>query len=320
MEKVLVILGSTSTGKTDLALYLAKKLNGELVSCDSRQVYKGLDIGTGKAPSEMYNVQCTIYKKEGYWEIDGTKIWMYDVADPRKQYSAADYVKDAITVINGIVKRGKLPIIVGGTGFYLKALLEGVPTLHVPIDKKLRQQLNYLTIEQLQNKLKTLNPKRWKEMNNSDRQNPRRLMRAIEVARAKPKEDQKSKIKDQRYDTLKIGLIAPREILYQRSDDRVIDRVKQGMVEEAKRLHKEELSLERMKQLGLEYGVLADYLSGRIKTKSELIKILQLEIHGYIRRQLTWFKKQSSTTWFNITDKDFISKVEGLAVKWYHSP
>ena len=113
-------------------------------------------------------------------------------------------------------------------------------------------------------------------------------------------------------------MTASREILYKRSDKRVVDRVNQGMVEEAKNLHKKGLTLERMKQLGLEYGVLADYLSGKIGCEDELIRVLQLRIHGYIRRQLTWFKKQGDIAWFDITDKDFVSKVEKQAARWYY--
>lgn len=287
-DKLLVILGPTSTGKTDLGLRLAKKFNGELISCDSRQVYKGLDIGTGKLPGSS---------------------WMLDVCDPKDQYSVAEYVKDANKVINDILEREKLPIIVGGTGFYLKALLEGLPNLEVPIDLRLRRQLNNLTVEELQKKLSN---EKLAKMNGSDRQNPRRLIRAIELKGWKSIKEFKI------YDSLKIGLTAPREILYQRSDSRIIDRIKQGMIEEAKRLRKKGLGLERMKQLGLEYGILADYLSGKINTKEDLVKTLQLKIHGYIKRQQTWFKKGKNINWFDITEKNYAKKVEKIITKWYH--
>src|SRR3989338_8195331 len=125
MAKIIVIFGSTSTGKTDLALNLAKKFNGELVSCDSRQVYKKLDIGTGKLPGKQVNTE----KGNGFWWLDGVKVWMYDVVNFRQQYTVYDYVKDADQVIENILSREKLPIIVGGTGLYLKALLEGLPNL-----------------------------------------------------------------------------------------------------------------------------------------------------------------------------------------------
>lgn len=318
--KILIILGPTSTGKTDLALSLAKKFNGELVSCDSRQVYKGLDIGTGKMPSAMSNVKYQIsnlIKQKGFWEINGVKIWMLDVVEPKRQYTVADYVSDAGKVISRIIKRDKLPIIVGGTGFYLKAFLEGLPSLGLPVDEKLRGKLEKLSLIELQRRLQKLSKEKWEKMNSSDRQNPRRLIRAIEIA-MNPNKVQGSKLKVQSF--LKIGLTAPRKVLYQRSDRRVIERIKQGMIEEAKQLHKGGLTFKRMKQLGLEYGILADYLMGKIKDKKELIKILQLKIHGYIKRQLTWFKKEKNVVWFDVTNKDFLEKVEGLISKWYHLP
>ena len=148
MNKLLVILGPTATGKTDLALQLAGKFQGELVACDSRQVYKGLDIGTGKEPREKGKV----VKGKGFWEIDRAKIRMYDVADPKVQYTVADYVKEAAKAVEDISSRAKLPIIVGGTGFYLKALLLGLSNLSVPVDLKLRKQLEKLSVGELQEK------------------------------------------------------------------------------------------------------------------------------------------------------------------------
>lgn len=320
MRKLLVILGATSTGKTDIALSLAKKFDGELVSCDSRQVYKGLDIGTGKAPSGMNNVQSTMYKKEKHWEVNGVKIWMYDVSDFKRQYTAYDYIKDANRVIEDIIKRGKLPIVVGGTGFYLKALLEGLSNLGVPVDTKLRKKLEKLSLEDLQQKLQEVSLKKWEELNNSDRQNSRRLIRYIELASTNFTSDSVPKgLLGSGFDVLKIGLTAPRQILYQRIDERVINRINKGMVKEVSRLHKNGLSSKRMKRLGLECGVLMDYLEGKIKTGQELIKILQGKIHGYARRQITWFKKEKDIFWFDIMNKNFQRELEKKATKWYYS-
>lgn len=317
MKKILVIFGPTSTGKTDLALNLAGKFNGEIISCDSRQVYTGLDIGTGKMPSTgRWKIE------DGRWIVEGIPIHMYDVMSPKKQYNVADYVKDANKVISGIEKRGKLPIIVGGTGFYLKALLEGLPNLSIPVDKNLRKKLQKLSKEDLQEKLKKLSPERWNSLNESDRENPRRLVRAIELALTKANA-KRFKIYDLRltnFDILKIGLIAPREVLYKRVDERVIERINQGMIEETKRLYKNGLSLKRMRQLGLEYGVLADFLEGNINEKKELIRILQNKIHGYVRKQLTWFKKDKNVNWFDITTSDYQGKIEKVVSKWYYQP
>lgn len=327
MDKMLVILGPTATGKTDLAIKLAKKYNGELVACDSRQVYKGLDIGTGKMPgSGKWEVRRGIMK----WEVGGARIWMYDVVSPKKQYTVADYVKDADKVIRGIGRRDKLPIIVGGTGLYLKALVEGLPNLSIPVDKKLREKLEKLSLAKLQEKLKSLSPTRWKNLNQSDRQNPRRLLRSIEIASMNGYAVNGWGFWgiQGEFNVLKIGLTAPREVLYERVDLRVLSRITQGMVDEAKKLQENGLSPKRMRELGLEYGVLADYLDGKIR-KIEgdmgLVRIMQNRIHGYVRRQLTWFKEEKDLpagrqdiNWVDITDKNYYDKVDNLVAKWYY--
>lgn len=324
MNKLLVILGPTATGKTDLALKLAKKFNGELVSCDSRQVYIGLDIGTGKFPSGKWKMEGGEWKKgKGFWEIDGIKIHMYDVVSLKRQYSVFNYVKDVSKVINDISKRGKLPIVVGGTGLYLRALLEGLDSLTIPSDRKLRESLAKLSLGQLQKKLQEVSLSKWELMNQSDRQNPRRLIRVIELTIFAHEGDPSSLITPQDdharggSNVLKVGLAAPREVLYKNVDERVVSRMKQGMIEETKRLHEDGLTYRRMKKLGLEYGVIADYLAEVIKTKEALIKLLQNKIHGYVRRQLTWFKKEKDVRWFDITNPDTQDKIEKVVGKWY---
>lgn len=321
MKGMLVILGPTSTGKTDLALQLASKFQGELVSVDSRQVYKGLDIGTGKLPGSG---EWEVRRGNKKWEVGGIKIWMYDVVDPKKQYTVFDYVNNSRRVIRDICNIGKLPIIVGGTGLYLKALLKGLPNLAIPVDKNLRKKLEKFSKEQLQEKLQQISPNKWKSLNESDRQNPRRLVRAIELATMRDKNATAVDLMlttisaDLLADTLKIGLTAPREILYKRIDERVVSRIDQGMIEEAESLHEQGLSFKRMRQLGLEYGILADYLENKIKNKEELIKLLQGKIHGYARRQITWFKKEKEVFWFDVTDHHYLTKVENLVAKWYY--
>lgn len=324
MNKLLVILGSTSTGKTDVALSLAKKFNGELISCDSRQVYMGLDLGTGKLPGgdlRFKNKNLRIKVEKGFWEIDGIKIWMYDVAAPKKQYTVYDYIKDATAAIEKIQNKGKLPIIVGGTGLYLKGLLYGFSNLGIPLNKKLRKELEKLSLEDLQKKLQEVSIKKWNLMNSSDRQNPRRLIRAVELGVAQPK---KVKIQDSRFknfDILKIGLTVSREALYERIDERVEERIKMGMIKEAEGLHKNGLSLKRMRRLGLEYGVLADLIEGKIN-QDQLVKTLQGKIHSYARRQMTWFKNPlvnpGPVSWFDILQKNYLNKVENLVAKWYY--
>lgn len=318
MDQLLVILGPTAIGKTDIALLLAKKLNGELISADSRQVYKGLDIGTGKEPGKSSH-RLRIKKGEGWWEIGGVKVWLYDVVSPQVQYTVYDYVQNAGKVIEDIHKRGKLPIIVGGTGFYIKGLLEGFEYLNVPIDQKLRGELQKFSLAELQEKLQLLSPIKWKSLNQSDKKNPRRLLRSIEIISMNPyiNKNQNLKIKDQKWDILKIGLSAPRPVLYQRINQRVYSRVEQGMMKEGEGLHQTGLTLPRMKELGLEYGMLADLLSGKIN-QEQFIRQLQVKIHHYAKRQLTWFKKDTEIHWFDITEPEYYQKVESLVDSWYY--
>lgn len=319
-NRIIVILGPTATGKTDLALQMAKKFSGELISCDSRQVYKGLDIGTGKMPT--INETADIQKFESYWIINGIKIWLYDVVNPKVQYTVADYVKDANKAIKEITNNGNLPIIVGGSGLYLKALLYGLSNLSKSPDFKLRNILEGLTLKQLQDKLHIINPHRLKGMNDSDRQNPRRLIRAIEISSVEENNDLRlNNGLTKKYQVLKIGLTTKREDLYSSVDKRVIKRINQGMIDEAKRLEKGGLSFERMNRLGLEYGVLGDYLQGNIKSiegRGGLIEIMQNRIHGYVRRQITWFTKEEDVFWFDTAKKDTTTQVVNLINKWYH--
>lgn len=329
MRKVLVILGPTATGKTDIALSLAKKYNGELVACDSRQVYKGLDIGTGKEPGKsIMNYVLKVNKGKGFWEINGmskapagaVKIWMYDVAYPNIRFTVKDYVELAEKVVEDILERGKLPIIVGGTGLYLKGLLYGFPNLNIPVDESLRGELEKLSLKSLQEKLIALSPTRFQELSDSDKKNPRRLLRSIELILMNPygHTTKNLQLKTKNWDVLKIGLTAPRPVLYERIDLRLISRIDEGLIEEAARLQKEGLALVRMKELGLEYGALADLLAGNI-SREEFIETLKTKIHRYAKRQATWFKKENGVNWFDITDKKWQGQVEKTVDSWYYT-
>lgn len=314
-KKLLVILGPTATGKTDIAINLAKKFSGAIVSCDSRQVYTGLDIGSGKYPNTYQKIE----KKLGLWIVDGIKIYLYDVVDPSTKYSVAQFVKDVNAALEEIRRDQKLPIIVGGTGLYLKALLEGLSNIESPINQVLRKSLEKLSKQELQEKLQKVDWNKWEAMNNSDRQNPRRLIRYIEIA-LNGKKVTISKTNINFNNVLKLGLSAPWEFLYEKVDQRVINRLNNGMVEEVKKLVGEGLTYERLKQLGLEYGLLADFLQGKISQlngQQGLIKIMQNKIHGYVRRQLTWFKREKNVIWIDVSQKDAFKQIEKIVLEWY---
>lgn len=270
-SKIIAIVGPTAAGKSAFAVSLAKKINGEIVSADSRQVYKSLNIGAGK-----------ITKKE----MGGVKHYMLDVASPSKTYTVADYKKDALKAIEKIISRGKTPIIVGGSGFFIDAVTKNIDFPEVPPNKKLRTSLAKLSLNKLQEKLKKLDPKRYK---NIDTKNPVRLIRAIEIATKLGKVP--SKKSKPIFEVETIYLDFPDKKLKARIHKRLLARMKMGMVNEAKKLHKNGLSWKRMEQLGLEYRYLARYLQNKI-SKEEMLVQLESEIWKYAKRQRTWFKKQ----------------------------
>lgn len=277
MSRIIVILGPTATGKSDLAVRLAKEFNGEVVSADSRQIYKGLNIGTGK-----------ITKKE----MGGIPHHLLDVANPKKVFSVTDYQRLASKAVASIIKRGKVPIICGGTGLYISALVDGLIFPDVPPNESLRKKLSGKSPEQLFALLSKIDPER---ADNIDRHNPRRLTRAIEIAKAN---GMNSPLKaNPPYKAIKIGLDMPDATLKKKVLGRIHSRMKKGMVAESKRLRKAGLSWKRMETLGLEYRLLAHLLQGKI-SREEFIEKLAQEIWQYVRRQRTWFRKDKQIQWF----------------------
>lgn len=319
MRKLLAILGPTTTGKTNLALFLAKKFNGELVACDSRQVYKGLDVGTGKMPSRMPGVR--FQKSDRFWKVDGVRIWLYDVVNLRTQYTVSDYVQEGKKVVEEIFVRERLPIIVGGTGLYLKGLLEGFNSLEIPINRSLRRELQELSTKELQSRIVTLSPTKWQNLNDSDRKNPRRLIRIIEQISmyGYTKRVQNSKSKIQNCDVLKVGLTAPRPFLNSKIDQQVLFWLEHGIIEEVQGLRKKGITLKRFKDLGLEYALIAEYLRGEISSKEELTKLMKVKIRQYAKRQVTWFKKEKGVIWFDVSQPNLAHRVETVVTNWYNS-
>jgi tRNA dimethylallyltransferase len=274
-EKVIVVCGPTATGKSDYAVTLAKKINGEIISADSRQIYKGLDIGTGK-----------ITKKE----MRGVPHYMLDIADPRRQFTVSRYRKIADKTIRTIIKKGKVPIVCGGTGFYIDVLLR-LDLPEVKPNSALRRKLEKESTEKLYKVLVQKDPERAESI---DRHNRVRLIRALEIIAALGKVP---KIQyESGYDVEWIGLSCPDEVLRRRIHDRLIKRVKKGMIKEAEKLHQKGLSWKRMEDLGLEYRYLTHYLQGKL-TKKQMLEQLETAIWQYARRQKTWFRKNKEINW-----------------------
>lgn len=279
-QKLIVILGPTATGKSDLAVKIAKDFDGEIISADSRQVYKGLDIGSGK-----------ITKKE----MEGVPHYLLDVASPKRTFTVSQFKKLAEKAIKEISKSGKTPIICGGTGFYIDSLVYDLNIPEVKADLKLRKELNKKSLEELQNILKKLDKERFKEI---DTKNKVRLVRAIEIAKhlgkvPKLKSDVSS-LKS-KFDVIWIGIDWKDEILKERIYKRVLNRM-DGMKKEVKKLRKSGLSFKRMEALGLEYRNLSLLEQNKI-TEKEFIEKLNTEIWQYAKRQRTWFKRNKEINW-----------------------
>ena len=297
---IIAIVGPTAVGKSSLAVALARKFNGEVVSADSRQVYKGLNIGTGK-----------ITKKE----MRGVPHHLLDVANPKRQFSVSEYQKLTRKKLEEILgkgnprknasrSRGKLPIIVGGTGLYIQAIVNDVAFPEVPPNKTLRKKLEKKTADQLLSILRKIDAERAKTI---DKANPRRLVRAIEIATALGKVPPYRNIPRRDIEVLFIGLTVPSNELKKRISIRLFARMNECMIEEVEHLHKRGLTWRRMEELGLEYRYISRYLRGFL-SKEEMTQRLQSEIWHYAKRQMTWFRRDRRIRWFLPNERSKIVK------------
>lgn len=304
-SNIIVIVGPTASGKSELAVRLAKKFNGEIISADSRQIYRGLNIGTGKVPGEWLNHSAQNgmiarslrpYRRRGL----GQKVFVYkgvphyciDTVSPRRQYSVVEFQHAAERAIFDIKQRGKLPVVVGGTGFWVDALALARKMPPVPPNPKLRKFLEKKTTEELFSALRKLDLRRARII---DPRNPRRLIRAIEIAQTMGRVPATAK-ESLSYHILWIGLRLPPTALRRRIHQRLLLRISTGMVSEARRLHSRGLPWRRFYELGLEYKFLAAFLQGKI-SKVELVEKLEAAIWHYAKRQITWFKKNKDINW-----------------------
>ena len=291
--KIIVVVGPTASGKSTLAVKIAKKLGGEIISADSRQVYEGMNIGTGK-----------ITKKEM------TKIphHLLDVANSKRQFSVAQYKRLANKEIKKIIRRGKIPIICGGTGFYIQAITENISIPEIKPDAKLRIALEKKSTKELFSQLKRLDSRRAK---NIDRNNRRRLIRALEIIVKSGKKVPLLK-SGPKYEVLFIGVNRKPKELKELIKSRLFKRLKVGMVKEVINLKKSGLSWKRLEDFGLEYRYVAYYLQNKL-SYNEMTAKLQKEIEHYAKRQMTWFNRNKKIRWIANSKqavkltKDFLS-------------
>lgn len=282
--KIIVILGQTATGKSDFAVEVAKKINGEIISADSRQVYKGMDLGTGK-----------VTKKE----MEGIPHFMLDIVSPKnKTFSVSQFQKMANKKIKEILDKKNIPIVCGGTGYYIDSLINSLPFPEVLPNKKLRKELEAKDTTELFEILKKIDKDRAK---NIDTKNRVRLIRAIEIAKELGKVPKLKKIKKE-YETIKIGLTFPDKELKGRIYERLIKRIKKGMIKEVEKLHESGVSWKKLESFGLEYRYVSFYLQKKM-TKEEMIEKLFSAIWHFAKRQKTWFKRDKEIIWINPSKK-----------------
>lgn len=301
-KKLLIVCGPTATGKTELAIKLAKILDGGiLISADSRQVYKGMDIGTGKD-----------VERAG-------RILGYDLVEANQEFSVAQYTDFVRKAIKKVWKKNRTPILVGGTGLYIKAAVDGIETSDIPRNKTLRANLESKTVEELFDILASDDPLRAAGMNSSDKRNPRRLIRAIEVAIAGldvGKKARRNMVGKLAADTLFVGLTAPKGYLDKRIAQRVEKRIYQGVEREIENLLKRNVSWDMQSMYSLGYRQFRGYFEEG-ESIDEIVRIWTKEEQKYAKRQMVWFKKDKRVNWFDITDTNWLKKVEELVKNWY---
>jgi len=262
-----------------VAIKLAQEFDGEIISADSRQIYCGMEIGSGKIT------------------LDEEKMaphYMLGIISPRTDFNVAKFKKKAERHIQDILKRNKLPIICGGTGFWIQSIVDDVTYPQVKPDWKLREKLEKHSLEELLEKLKKLDPTRAKTV---DIQNKVRLIRAIEICQALGKVPESKTNINLKYNFLQIGIKRDKEILHQRIKLNIAQRFKKGMITEVEKMHSTGLSWKKIMSFGLSYKLIPMYLKEEIKTKEELLEKIYLAEKNYAKRQLTWFQRDKRILW-----------------------
>ena len=286
-NKVIVICGPTASGKTALSIELAKQINGEIVSCDSMQIYKDMNIGTAKPTTE---------------EMQGIKHYLIGYVSPEERYSVADYKKDAKKAIKEIIEKDKMPIIVGGTGLYIDSLIYEIEYQDIKFDEKYREKLeeevNQKGLEELYKRAKEIDEKAIEKISPNDK---KRILRILEIYHAtgknKTQQEIESRKKEVEYDYKVYALNWDREKLYERINKRVDLMIEQGLINEVKEILKKYNNFPTAMQ-GLGYKEVVDYLNG-VLTKEEMIEKIKMETRRYAKRQLTWFRKIENIQWLD---------------------
>ena len=277
LPKLIVVAGTTASGKSDLGVELAKAFNGEIVSADSRQVFRGLDLGSGKITPE---------------ETQGIPHHLIDICNPGDFFSVHDFQREAYQAIDDILARGKVPFLVGGTGLYVASVTEGYDMSNHEPDLEYRDELEKLTTPQLYELLMEKAPDA-----DVDPRNRNRVMRKLEKIQAGDDHQPQNK---PRYNCLKLGVHFPRPLLKERIDERLVRRMRMGMVDEVRKLMENGTSREFLLKLGLEYRFLTQYITGEIATEEEMCQQLSLAIKRFAKRQMIWFRRDKEIQWLDM--------------------
>jgi len=288
--KVIVICGPTASGKTVLSIELAKKINGEIISSDSMQIYKDMDIGTAKPSKE---------------EMQGIKHYLLDFVEPSQRYSVAEFKKDAEAAIEEILSKGKTPIIVGGTGLYVDSLIYGIEYQDIELDEKYRQELEQRAEQEglqiLYEEAKKIDSEAMEKISPNDK---KRILRVLEIYKAtgknKTEQEKESRKNGVKYDYKVFAINWDREQLYERINKRVDIMIEQGLIQEVEQLLKKYREFPTAMQ-GLGYKEVVEYLQGQT-TREEMIEKIKMETRRYAKRQITWFKKNKQTIWIGPKD------------------
>ena len=284
---VYVIGGPTASGKSKLAVELAKKVNGEIISADSMQIYKEMNIGTAKVNKE---------------EMQGVQHYLVDFVSPDERYSVSNFKKDAEKSIEEILEKGKTPIVVGGTGLYIDSLIYGIEFQNEEVDLEYREKLNKIAdekgLESLYKKAQEIDPEAMKKISINDR---KRIIRVLEIyhktGKTKTEQELQSRKNEVKYEYKVFAITMDREKLYERIEKRVDFMIEQGLIEEVKQILEKYHTFPTAMQ-GLGYKEVVEYLEGSC-TKEEMIEKIKKETRHYAKRQLTWFRKNKETIWLD---------------------
>ncbi len=292
---LIIIIGPTASGKSALGIFLAKKYNGEIVSADSRQIYRRLTIGTGKVAG-MWRRRPKPHR--GSWFVSGgVPHHVIDFIPPRTHYSAAEFRRDGTLAIADITSRGKIPLLVGGTGFWIDTLVGRMSIAPAPPNTRLRTRLAKKNPKELFSLLMHLDPARAK---NIDHANPHRLIRALEIAHAGVALPSIQSVSP--YRTLWLGIALPHEEMREKITRRLRRDLRRGMVAEVRRLHASGVSWQRLEQFGLEYRLIAHHLRGFMDKKT-LLAELERVLWQYAKRQMTWWRRNDSINWISTPEE-----------------